>query len=72
MNFDLAMQMTDSLSCHSRNAKKSVNVASPKAEYDLAAQLGQASKNVVLCRERYTMCPYTGEQMMAALRSSQI
>ena len=49
-----------------------MNPASPKAEYDLAAELGKASKNQILCRARYASCPYTGEEMMAALRNSRL
>ena len=52
--------------------KKNVNPASPKAEYDLAAELGMASKSQVLCRERYSTCPYTAVEMMDALRNSHL
>jgi len=52
--------------------KKSVNPASAKAEYDLAAELGMASKSQVVCRKRYSTCPYTAEEMMEALSSSRL
>jgi len=34
--------------------------------------LGLASKNQVICRQRYAGCPYTGEEMMKALRSTHL
>merc|ERR1711892_1518531 len=52
--------------------KKTVNPASAKAEYDLAAELGMASKSQVVCRKRYSPCPYTSEEMMEALSSSRL
>merc|ERR1711881_114954 len=55
-----------------RKVKKVVNPGSAKAEYDLAAELGLASKNQVICRQRYASCPYTGEEMMKALRSTHL
>lgn len=55
-----------------RKYKKQVNPASPKAEYDLAAELGLASRSQVICRQRYASCPYTAEEMMTALRNSHI
>merc|ERR1712048_965987 len=30
-----------------------------KAEYDLAAELGLASRSQVICRQRYASCPYS-------------
>jgi len=55
-----------------RKAGKSVNPGSPKAEYDLAAELGIAARDEVVCRKRYNTCPYTTSEMMTALRSSQL
>jgi len=55
-----------------RKHKKAVNPASAKAEYDLAAELGMASRNQVICRQRYASCPYTGDEMMGALRNSHL
>lgn len=55
-----------------RKYKKQVNPASPKAEYDLAAELGLASRSQVICRQRYASCPYTAEEMITALRNSHI
>jgi len=55
-----------------RKFKKAVNPASAKAEYDLAAELGLASRNQVICRQRYASCPYTSEEMMGALRNSHL
>jgi len=52
--------------------KKTVNPASPKAEYDLAAELGLASRSQVICRQRYASCPYTADEMMTALRNSHL
>jgi hypothetical protein len=55
-----------------RKARKGVNAGSAKAEYDLAAELGLATKNQVICRQRYAVCPYTADEMMSALRSSEL
>jgi len=55
-----------------RKTKKQVNPASAKAEYDLAAELGLASGNQVICRQRYNSCPYTADEMMGALRQSNL
>jgi len=55
-----------------RKVKKVVNPGSAKAEYDLAAELGLASKSQIICRQRYGSCPYTGEEMMKALRSTRL
>jgi len=55
-----------------RKEKKQVNPASAKAEYDLAAELGLASKNQIICRQRYASCPYTSAEMMQALRNSHL
>jgi len=55
-----------------RKTKKQVNPGSAKAEYDLAAELGLASKNQIICRQRYASCPYTAEEMMNALRSTHL
>jgi len=55
-----------------RKFKKQVNPASAKAEYDLAAELGLASRNQVICRQRYASCPYTSDEMMEALRNSHL
>ncbi len=49
-----------------------MNPASAKAEYDLAAELGLASKSQIMCRHRYASCPYTADEMMDALRSSKL
>ena len=46
--------------------------ASPKAEYDLAAELGLASRNQIICRQRYASCPYSMDEMMKALRNSHL
>jgi len=51
---------------------KNVDVRSAKAEYDLAAELGLASKSQVVCRQRYSSCPFTADEMMKALRTSNI
>ena len=51
---------------------KSLNVASTKIEYELAAELGLATKDEVACRKRYSTCPYTADEMMGALRDSQL
>lgn len=55
-----------------RKAKHEVNPGSAKAEYDLAAELGLATKDQVACRKRYSTCPYTSDEMMTALRESQL
>jgi len=55
-----------------RKGKHYVNPGSAKAEYDLAAELGLATKDEVACRKRYNVCPYTADEMMGALRSSQL
>lgn len=60
------------LSLFSKSANKKVNVGTAKAEYDLAAQLGKVSKSQVMCRQRYATCPFTGEEMMSALRNSNL
>jgi len=52
--------------------KHSVNPGSARAEYELAAELGIATKDEVACRKRYSTCPYTADEMMYALRQSQI
>lgn len=60
------------LTLFSKKDGKKVNVSSAKAEYDLASQLGMASKSQVMCRQRYATCPFTGEEMMGALRNSHL
>jgi len=55
-----------------RKSKHSVNPGSAKAEYELAAELGLATKDEVACRKRYSTCPYTSDEMMGALRNSQL
>jgi len=55
-----------------RKTKKVVNPGSAKAEYDLAAELGLATKDQVICRQRYASCPYTAEEMMGALRQAHL
>jgi len=55
-----------------KSKKHTVNPGSAKAEYDLAAELGLASKNQVICRQRYASCPYTAQEMMEALRNSHL
>ena len=67
----LALTIVSFPSC-SKSASKKVNVGTAKAEYDLAAQLGQVSKSQVMCRQRYATCPFTGEEMMSALRNSNL
>ncbi len=57
--------------CSDQKNKKGLNPASPKAEFELAAQLGLASKSQLICRARFPNCPYTGPEMMAALRNAQ-
>ena len=49
-----------------------MTITSAKAEYEIAAELGQITKNQVICRERYVNCPYTAEEMMAALRNADL
>ncbi len=51
---------------------KYVNPGSAKAEYDLAAELGLATKDQVICRQRYANCPYTAEEMMKSLRQAHL
>jgi hypothetical protein len=55
-----------------RKGKSYVDPASAKAEYELAAELGLATKDEVACRKRYSVCPYTADEMMGALRNSQL
>lgn len=55
-----------------RKNKHYVNPGSAKAEYDLAAELGLVTKDQVACRKRYSTCPYTADEMMTALRQSQL
>jgi len=55
-----------------RKGKSYVNPGSAKAEYELAAELGLATKDEVACRKRYSVCPYTADEMMGALRNSQL
>ena len=55
-----------------RKNHQSVDPASAKAEYDLAAELGQVSKSQVVCRRRYSTCPFTADEMIKALRSANI
>jgi hypothetical protein len=55
-----------------RKSKHYVNPGSAKAEYDLAAELGLVTKDQVACRKRYSTCPYTADEMMSALRQSQL
>lgn len=55
-----------------KNNKHYVNPGSAKAEYELAAELGLATKDQVACRKRYSTCPYTADEMMTALRQSQL
>jgi len=55
-----------------RKQKKVINPGSAKAEYDLAAELGLASKNQIICRQRFNACPYTADEMMKALRSTRL
>jgi hypothetical protein len=55
-----------------KSKKYSLNPGSAKAEYDLAAELGLATKNQVICRQRYATCPYTADEMMGALRQSHL
>ena len=61
-----------SFSYSDRKFKKQVNPASAKAEYDLAAELGLASKSQAICRQRYASCPYSMDEMMKALRNSHL
>lgn len=55
-----------------RKGKHYVDPASAMAEYELAAELGLATKDEVACRKRYSTCPYTADEMMSALRQSQL
>ena len=55
-----------------RKDLKNVDVRSAKAEYDLAAELGLASKSQVVCRQRYSTSPFTADEMMKALRTANI
>jgi len=55
-----------------KGKKHEINPASAKSEYDLAAELGFASKSQILCRQRYATCPYSAQEMMDVLRSSQM
>jgi hypothetical protein len=55
-----------------RKGKHVVNPGSAKAEYDLAAELGLVTRSEVACRQRYNTCPYTADEMMTALRQSQL
>merc|ERR1711936_284975 len=55
-----------------KGKNKFVNPGSAKAEYDLAAELGLATKDQVICRQRYASCPYTAEEMMKALRQAHL
>ena len=55
-----------------RNELKNVDVRSAKAEYNLAAELGLASRSQVVCRQRYSTCPFTADEMMKALRTANI
>jgi hypothetical protein len=61
-----------SLFSSGKSKKYSLNPGSAKAEYDLAAELGLATKNQVICRQRYATCPYTADEMMGALRQSHL
>lgn len=56
----------------SNNKLKKVNPADPKAEYLIAAELGRVAKNQMFCRNRYSTCTYTADEMMTALRNSQL
>jgi len=51
---------------------KPMNPSSAKAEYDLAAELGMVSSSQVVCRQRYSTCPFTADEMMKALRLTHI
>jgi hypothetical protein len=55
-----------------RNELRNVDVRSAKAEYNLAAELGLASRSQVVCRQRYSTCPFTADEMMKALRTNNI
>jgi len=48
------------------------SLGGPKAEYNLAAEYGALAKDEVACQIRYQECPYTADQMMATLRSSNL
>ncbi|TRY78489.1 hypothetical protein TCAL_06172 [Tigriopus californicus] len=60
------------LSLFGDKQKKGLNIASAKAEYYIAAELGFTTKSQEMCGARYATCPYNGSQMMAALRDSEI
>jgi hypothetical protein len=51
---------------------KNVDARSAKAEYDLAAELGLVSRSQVVCRQRYSTCPFTSDEMMKALRTANL
>lgn len=51
---------------------KKVDAGSAKAEYDLAAELGLVSRSQVVCRQRYSTCPFTSDEMMKALRTANL
>ena len=55
-----------------RSQLKKVDASSAKAEYDLAAELGLVSKSQVVCRRRYSTCPFTADEMMKALRTANL
>ena len=44
-----------------------IDPASAKAEYDLAAYLGQATKSKVACARRYSRCPLDRKTISQAL-----
>ena len=44
-----------------------IDPASAKAEYDLAAYLGQATGSKVACARRYTQCPLDRKTISQAL-----
>jgi len=44
-----------------------IDPASPKAEYDLAAYLGQATSSKVACARRYSRCPMDRKTISQAL-----
>ena len=58
--------------CSDVKYKKPVNLSSTKTPYDLAAKLGIASQNQIICQQRYASCPYSSEEMMTAFRNSKI
>jgi len=65
-------QMIMALFADRKEKKHYVNPSSAKAEYELAAELGLATKDEVACRKRYNTCPYTADEMMSVLRNSQL